>query len=193
MNIAQHVQSAIDDYEHGKLLSALLHGCIAVDGTGARLLPAAAVRERFVATVDRYLWLVEPMLAVDINLQDTTFTWVQLKQRDPRCSEILYEVFRNNLAHGTEIPAGFAIELRQHVGWRALSLGPQQLVLPDTVIFALLAVAVFSEANAGQSIGAVYHLSHGSQEFVIDEWWGRESDARTYFDQVRLPRVTMQF
>ena len=73
MNIAERVQVALEDAGAGKLMPALMHACAAVDGTGAKLYPKLKVRERFIATFERYLWVIEPMLAIGINLEETTF------------------------------------------------------------------------------------------------------------------------
>ena len=193
MNMAERVQCALDDAGAGKLMSALMHACAAVDGTGAKLYPDKKVRDRFVESFDRYLWIVEPMLAAGINLEETTFKWIALEKRPSKFSEIIYEIFRCNLAHGTEVPPGFGVVLRKSDEHRSVLIGQQQLVLPDTIIFALLAVAVFSEANAGQKIGTDAWLSCGTMHFTIDEWWGRETDARICFSTVKMPRIKMEF
>ena len=194
MNMAERVQCALEDAGAGKLMPALMHACAAVDGTGAKLFPKKKVRDRFVATFDRYLWVLEPMAAIGINLEETTFKWIALKNNRPaKFSEIVYEIFRCNLAHGTEIPPGFSVELRSSDEFRSVLIGQQTLCMPDTIIFALLGVAVFSEANAGQQIGKDSWLSCGTMRFPIDQWWGREADARICFSTVHLPRVTMQF
>ena len=174
-------------------MSALMHACAAVDGTGAKLYPGQKVRDRFVATFDRYLWVIEPMLGIGINLDETTFKWIALEKRPSRFSEIIYEIFRCNLAHGTEVPPGFGVLLRKSDENRSVLIGQQQLVLPDTIIFALLAVAVFSSVNAGQKIGSNYWLSCGTMRFTIDDWWGREADARICFSTVEMPRIKMEF
>lgn len=191
--MAERIRCALDDVGAGKLMSALMHACAAVDGTGAKLYPDKKVRDRFVETFDRYLWIVEPMLAIGINLEETTFKWIVLEKRPARFSEIIYEIFRCNLAHGTEVPPGFNVVLRKSDEHRSVLIGQQQLVLPDTIIFALLAVAVFSTANAGQKIGADSWLSCGTMHFTIDEWWGREADARISLSTVKMPRIKMDF
>ena len=193
MNMAERVQCAIDDAGAGKLMSALMHACAAVDGTGAKLCPDKKVRDRFVDTFDRYLWVIEPMLGIGINLEETTFTWIALEKRPSRFSDIIYEIFRCNLAHGTEVPPGFDVVLRKSDYDRSVLIGQQQLVLPDTIIFALLAAAVFSSANAGQKLCSDYWLSCGTMCFTIDEWWGREADARICFSTVKMPRIKMEF
>lgn len=191
--MAERIRCALDDVGDGKLMSALMHACAAVDGTGAKLYPDKKVRDRFVETFDRYLWIVEPMLAIGINLEETTFKWIVLEKRPARFSEIIYEIFRCNLAHGTEVPPGFNVVLRKSDEHRSVLIGQQQLVLPDTIIFALLSVAVFSTANAGQKIGVDSWLSCGTMHFTIDEWWGREADVRICLSTVRMPRIKMEF
>lgn len=193
MNMAERVQCALEDVGAGKLMPALMHACAAVDGTGAKLYPKKKVRDRFVATFERYLWIVEPMLAIGINLEETTFKWIALKNKPAKFSEIIYEIFRCNLAHGTEIPPGFSVELRSSNDFRSVLIGQQTLCIPDTIIFAMLGVAVFSEANTGQKIGQDSWLACGTMRFTIDQWWGRENDARICFSTVHLPRVKMEF
>ena len=193
MNMAERVQCALEDMSAGKLMSALMHACAAVDGTGAKLYPDKKVRDRFVATFERYLWIVEPMLAIGINLEETTFKWIALKNRPAKFSEIVYEIFRCNLAHGTEIPEGFSVKFRGSDDHQSILIGQQELCIPDTIIYAMLAVAVFSQANVGQKIGHDSWLSCGTMRFTIDQWWGREEDARICFSTVQMPRVTMQF
>lgn len=194
MNMAERVQCALDDIEAGKLLSALMHACAAVDGTASKLYPTEKNnRDRFVATFDRYLWIIEPMLGVGINLEETTFDWVTLEKRKSKFSEIVYEIFRCNLAHGTEIPTGFEVVLSGSNDERGMLIGQQQLVIPATIIFALLAVAVFSTVNAGQRIGKDSWLSLGNLQFTIDTWWGYEEEARLQFNVFETVRVTVHF
>src|SRR5258706_11397326 len=94
MNMAQRVAYALDDAGNGKLGSALMHACAALDGTGARLFPQKGVRDRFVDAFNRYLWVIEPMLAIGINLEEAKFTWIALKNRPSLFSEVVYEIFR---------------------------------------------------------------------------------------------------
>jgi hypothetical protein len=194
MKMAQRVAYAIDDASNGKLLSSLMHACAAIDGTGAALYPGAGVRDRFVATFHRYLWVIEPMLAIGLNLEETTFKWIALRNRPAKLSEVVYEIFRCNLAHGTEVPSGFDIVLATSEELRSVQIGHQKLTLPHTLIFGLLAAAVFSEANKEQRLNSGnYWLSCGTMYFGIDEWWGRETDARICFSTIRAPRITLSF
>lgn len=192
--MAQRVACALDDAANGKLDAALMHACAAIDGTGAKLYPDKGVRDRFVETFNRYLWVIEPMFAIGINLQETTFKWIMLKNRPALMSEIVYEMFRCNLAHGTEVPQGFSVVLSTNAEHRSVQIGQQQLTIPHTLIFGMVGAAVFSAANVGQRINnGNYWLSCGSMFFTIDEWWGRENDAKICFSTVRMPRITMNF
>jgi hypothetical protein len=194
MNMAQRVAYAIDDAANGKLGSALMHACAALDGTGARLFPDKRVRDRFVETFHRYLWVIEPMLAIGINLEETTFKWIALKNRPSLFSEVVYEIFRCNLVHGTDIPKGFGVALRHSKEHRSVTIGQQEMTIPDTIIFALLGAVVFSSANANERINnGNYWLSCGTMQFTIDQWWGREADAQICFSTVKLPRITVNF
>jgi len=193
MTIAERMVCAIDDANSSKPLSALQHACAAVDGTGAKLFPEMEGRNRFVRTFEKYIWIVEPMLACGIILEETVFKWVTLKKRESKFSEIVYEIFRCNLAHGTELPSGFKVEIRKSDEFRKMELGQQTLKIPDTIIFAMLGIAVFSEANRDQKIDSDYWLSCGSMRFPIDSWWGRENDARICFSTVFQPRVKIIF
>lgn len=196
METAEYVRKAIEDWERDELEPSFLHALAAVDGTAAKSYPQIdGVRNRFVRLIDEHLWLIEPMLAIGVNLETTKFDWIRLKNRESRFSEVIYEVFRCNLAHGSPIPKGSGITVRMSHNARKASFGPDLVVLPDTVIFAMLAVVVFAPANAGQRIGDSHYLSHAERRFVIDEWWGRGADVRAYFAQAltQLPRVTMNF
>jgi hypothetical protein len=196
VEIAEYVGKAIDDWERRSLEPALLLALSAVDGTATKAFSGMrGSRDRFVRLVDEHLWLVEPLLAIGVNLETTRFAWIRLRRRESRFSEVLYEVFRCNLAHGSPIPGGSGLTVRFSDWAREATFAPDQVILPDTVIFALLAVAVFAPINADQRVGRDYYLSHATRKFVIDEWWGREDEVKAYFAEElgKLPRVTMNF
>ncbi len=193
MHLSDYVRLSIDNYERGELEASLLFACSAVDRTGQNLRPEGGVRTRFEKAIEDYLWLVEPMLAVGVNLETTTFAWPVLKGGPVRFSGLMYTLFRNHLVHGEPLPGGSALIRRESDEWRRMVISAAHIELPDTAIFALLAVAVFCRANAGERLGSPYFLSHAGRAFVIDEWWGREDDIRKYFADTGLPRVTFDF
>jgi hypothetical protein len=49
-----------------------------------------------------------------------------------------------------------------------------ELHMPDRIVWALLAVSVFSKVNKGEKTTGSYYLSFGNERFTISEWWGRE-------------------
>ena len=66
--------------------------------------------------------------------------------------------------------------------------------LSDRVIFGLLAVAVLSPANTGQTVPDGYHLTFGRKVvLLINEWWGRVADFASIAAQQPLPRVKLDF
>lgn len=71
------------------------------------------------------------------------------------------------------------------------SLGHGELHMPDRVIWALLGVAVLSEANHRETTTGDYYLSLGEERFPIREWWGRESDFRPIADRYNKVRVKL--
>jgi len=199
MEIADYVVCSIDDYEghhkkHFKLESSLLHACVALDGTASKFYPDKGVRSRFIQIISEYYWLIEPMLAIGINLRETIFEPIDLGSHEPNFAQIIYEIFRCNLAHGDNIPLGFEIEFTENDQWRSAIIGKEKFVLPDTLTFALLSVVVFSEVNSEQRIGNEdYYLTHDQRKFVIDEYWGKEEVVLDYFQSVDLPSVKLEF
>lgn len=192
MEISEYVRSAIDNRDRAELEPAMLAAVIAVDGTATKAIERS--RNGFVRFVDDHLWMIEPMLGVGMNLETTRF-WVTLAKRESKFSEVIYEIYRVNLAHGAPLPGGSGLAMAFSPNHRKATFAEGVMTLPDTVIPALLAPVVFARVNAGQRIGDEYFLSYGEREFVIDEWWGKEDEVRDYFgaELARLPRVTMNF
>jgi hypothetical protein len=178
VKVSQHVACAIDDAGTGKFDSALLHACIAIDGTSRRLFPITTqVGKRYKNCLRHYYWLIEPMLVGGMNLDETRFENIQLKKnQSPDLADIIYEVFRCNHAHGEEVPTTFSV-IPTNGGFNSeWVLEKDHLHVPDRIIWALLAVVVFSKVNAKETIDPKYFLTLGDEKFVISEWWGREKD-----------------
>lgn len=171
----------------------MLHACIAIDGTAGKSYSGLGNRARFVRMIEEHLWLVEPMLAMGINLDTTDFRVMVGADKATRFSTFLYEIFRCHLAHGEEIPPGYTIKKRESDHYRDGTLGISQLDVPDTIIFALLAVVVFSPVNASQRIEGNYWLTYAETRFVINDWWGRMVDAKEYFSGIEYVRVTINW
>lgn len=194
MRLADHVTAAFDDRLSGKFEPALLHACIAVDATARRLFPTEkSVRRRYVACLRSYYWLIEPMIGSGINLEDMRFENVPLRDNpSPDLAEIIYHMFRNNHAHGEEVPRAFWVVWTEEGVAPSWILSRGELHMPETVLWALLSVAVFSRANSGEHSVGNYYLSLGDQQFPISDWWGREDEFRPLADGRNTTRVKLE-
>jgi hypothetical protein len=194
MKISEHVLCAIDDVDSGKLDSAMLHACIAVDATSRRLFPnEQSVGKRFVACIREYYWLVEPCMAMGANLVDTRFTNVPLRRNpSPDFAEIIYEVFRCAHAHGDEVPPEFSMVWCHEGQFTNWEFSNNELHLPSRVIFALLWVAVLCKANAVEATTTDAYLSLDANRILVRDWWGLEDSIRPVAARYNSVRITFQ-
>jgi hypothetical protein len=194
LKLSQQVIYAIDDAGAGKLDAALLHACIAIDTTSKRCFPAEkAVGRRFVNCIRKYYWIIEPMLGAGVNLVDSRFGNVNLKKISaPDLAEFVFEVFRCSHAHGDEVPGVYSIMPTVGTQLSIWSFGHGELHMPDRIIWALLAVAVFAEVNAREKSDGDYYLSLGNDRFPLCDWWGRETDFRPVAKSYNQTRVTFE-
>ena len=193
MKLSEEVICAIDDAEAGKFDAALLHACISIDTTSKRLYPSQQkVGVRYVDCLRKYYWLLEPMIGAGLNLADTRFSNITLrKTASPDFAEIIYEVFRCSHAHGAEVPPAFSVTISRGPFLSRWTLTDGQLHMPDRVVWALLAVAVFAQVNRGVQSTGNYYLSLGTEQFRICDWWGREDDFRSVADRYNKTRVKL--
>lgn len=193
MRVSKHVLHSIDDHGAGNFDAAILHACIAVDATARRLFPAIKqVGKRYVSCLRHYYWIVEPMIGPGLNLNETRFSNVPLRNNlNPDLAEIIYEVLRCSHAHGDDVPLRF--KCTESEGDKShWFLADGELHMPDRVVWALLAVAVFSKVNAGERTTGDQWLSLGDYRFQIAEWWGREDAFRAFAEQSNKTRVKLE-
>jgi hypothetical protein len=193
MRLSDQVTTAIDDAQAGKFDAALLHACIAIDATSKRLYPTErAVGKRYRACLRMYYWIIEPMIGAGLNLVETRFENAPLPNNpSPDLADVIYEVFRCSHAHGDEVPSSFlVIKCLGGFGSQWI-LTKGELHMPDRVVWALLAVAVFSHANKGEQTRGNYYLSLGADRFLLTEWWGREDDFRPIANRYNHTRVKL--
>ena len=193
MKLSEEVLYAIDDVAARKFDAALLHACITIDATAKRLYPCERkVGVRYTACLRDYYWIIEPMIGAGLNLVESRFSNVQLgKNRSPDLADIIYEIFRCSHTHGDEVPACFSTVPTVGPFGSNWLLARGELHMPDRIIWALLAIAVFSKANAGERSHGTYYLSLGNDQFPICDWWGREDDFRPVADQYNQTRVKL--
>jgi hypothetical protein len=193
MKLSEYVLYAIDDAGAKKFNAALLHACIAIDATSKRLYPSERrVGRRYIGCLRAYYWIIEPMIGAGINLVETRFTNIRLRNTaTPDLAEIIYEIFRCSHAHGDEVPSNFSVLPSQGGFGSTWGLGYGELHMPDRVVWALLAVSVFSKVNKGEKTTGSYYLSLGDEQFLISEWWGREDEFRLIAAKYNQTRVKL--
>jgi hypothetical protein len=131
------------------------------------------------------------MLAIGANLETSAFAWPDIETTGGRFSGVLYQIYRNPLDHADLLPGDSTVLEREFDDRRHAIIGPDRIALPDTIIYALLAVTVFAKVNAGETTGdSGCWIGHGGHRFPVDEWWGREDDVREHFAQLLVPRET---
>lgn len=190
---------AIDDWERGELEAAMLHACNAVDGTARKVYPDLGSNAGFTRLLRENFDILGPMGAPGINLAATR--WPVRVDRPkaeggtPDIADVIYGVHRCVEGHGDELPDGFEL-LRDAAGptrRTRLLVEKGKVRLSDRIIFALLAVAVLSPVNRGQSVPDSYYLTLGNARLQINEWWGRAADFPAIVAREQLPNVTLDF
>jgi hypothetical protein len=183
VNVGESVYHAIDDWEAGKLKSAMLHACNAIDGTAKKVYPHEGVGARFKRLLRENYDVLGPMGAPGLDVGATRFP-VKVRRATapggkPDIADVIYGV-RCVHSHGDELPGGFDLipvaaqgPSRQH----PIRISDGAVQFSDRIIFGLLAVAVLSAENVDQRVPDGYCLTYGSNaRMEINEWWGRADD-----------------
>jgi hypothetical protein len=194
MKIGDYVRLAIDMFERDDQEAAVLFACLAVDGTARKAMQrrrsSRAGFENFLR--ERY-WLLEPMATPGINLVETRWTNVPVEDEPaPDFAALIYRVFRCSLGHGEDLPTGFKLTPSAGTPTSSLLIAKDVLHLPDRLPFALLATAVLCPANRAETTSEGYYLTLDREEFVINEWWGREEDFRPIAARYNTTRVKLE-
>lgn len=206
MDVGNSVRKAIVDYGDDEVDAATIHACNAVDGTAAKLHPTLGSNARFTRLLRESYFILEPMAAPGINLDDTRFPVKVLHPKapggQPDYADVVYGIHRCHHGHGEALPGGFELlqEASGQPGYTSMTVekkapGMGRVRLSDRVIFGLLAVAVFSPANVGQEVPDGYHFTFGRRpvRLEINEWWGRAADFPAVAALEPVPRVTLDF
>jgi hypothetical protein len=184
---------AIDDAEANKFDAALLHACVSIDVTSKRMFPSSTkVGTRYANCLRQYYWLLEPMMGAGLNLVETRFTNIQVRNnRAPDFANVIYEIFRCSHAHGDEVPSAFLVLPSAGGFYSEWLFGNGELHMPNRVIWALLSVAIFSKVNRHERTTGAYYLSLGDEQFPICDWWGHEDDFRPIANRYNKVRVKL--
>ncbi|MBT2795294.1 hypothetical protein [Paraburkholderia strydomiana] len=197
MKIADHIKRSIDASDRKDLDQAMLHACLAVDGTAKKTYPSITkVGERYRKFVNAHLDIIELMFG-GVNLEETVFPFKDAKGNiGITFADIVYEKFRCSLAHGDELPDGFGISVQIADGYQQFSIDfkTQSMTLPQSAIYGLGLICVLAPANADQKIGNnLYHYRDPINAYVVDRWWGNVECARKIMDFETPIRVKMDF
>lgn len=198
-SVGNSVRMAIKDWESGEMESAMLHACNAVDGTAKKTYPNLGSNARFTRLIRDNYGIFGPMGLPGVNVTETRWDVVVERPKAsggmPDIADVVYGVHRCSHGHGEELPDGFELI--------ADAAGPNMLThlhiergkvrLSDRVIFALLAVAVFSKENLGQVVPDGYYLSYEGMIMPINEWWGRAEDFLAIAAAQNIPSVILNF
>jgi hypothetical protein len=206
MDVGNSVRIAIKLYGDGETDAAMWHACAAVDGTAAKVHPALGSNARFTKLLRDSYFILEPMAAPGINLDDTRFP-VKVKSPkapggQPDFADIIYGIHRCCHGHGEALPGGYELirdaagqpgHTRTQIKKEAPGMG--RVRISDRVIFGLIAVAVFSPANTDQTVTNGYHLTYGLRplRLEINDWWGRAADFPAIAATEPVPRVQLNF
>jgi len=206
MKLSEHVIKAIEDYGLNKD-SALMHACFAIEATSRNLYKKRTVgRNDYINCLRKYYWIIEFMIGKGLNLGETK--WDNLiiindhgkKINHPDLAEVVYYIFRCNHAHAKPVPFKYKLlpYTDGHFPWQ---FGANLLQMPESIIWALLAISVFSTANKGIRSKGDHYLTWGSESlgigtttFKIMNWWGKEDKFREFVDKnTGGPRVKIVY
>ena len=191
MKLEKHVLKTIKDYNDGDIDSALMNACFAIEGTARNLYGKdIANRNDYKMCIRYYYWIIEPMLGGGINQIETIFSNLKIDNgngqliNNPDLADVIYHIFRCNSAHAKMISLNYEL-LPVKDGESRWEIGDDILKMPERIIWALLAVSVFS--NKLIKTDGDYFLTWGSEslglgiwKFYIKEWWGKEDEFRSF-------------
>lgn len=194
--IADSVRKSIADYELGELDFAMMHACMAVDGTSKKLFPEMRKHApRFTRTLRDNYDILGPMGMPGINLETTRWPVIIKDNKEPDIADLIYSIHRCSHGHGDDLPNGFELIREANNGTNRVTtrIEPGTVRLSDCMIFALLAIAVTSPVNEGLRAPERSFLSFNGTEFHINDLWGRRDDFVSVIQTLRMPSVNLDF
>jgi hypothetical protein len=192
MEIGKHLQLVIDDSARGEYDSALMHACIAFDGTAKKVYPSLGVGARFKTLFRESHWIIEPLGIPGINLDESFFLNVPLdKAPRPDLADVMYHAVRCSHTHGDVPPAGIRLSEPEVPGINSLTLADGHFHLPACLPFGLLVACVLHPVNTDQTAPDGYFFSLGPGRYPLNDWWGHADGFRHVADRHNQVRVTL--
>lgn len=199
MKVGKSVSKAIDDWLAGDSESAMLHACNAVDGT-ARKKPYgnSGNAARFCRLIREETEIFGKFGMPGINLDTTRFP-ISLANKSMVAldiAEILYKVHRCTHGHGDELEDGFELypDAAGPEPITTMQWSGGKLRLSDSILFAMIGVAVVAPENVGQQTTDGHYLTFNrGAPMLINEWWGRRDDMLAVVRTVEMPSVHLDF
>jgi len=184
---------AIKYYEDGDVDSALERACLAIESTARNMYGKEKVgRTEYKECIRNYYWIIEPMMGGGFDPSATTFENLKIIDDrgrlipNPDLADVIYYIFRCNFAHDKSVPPNYKL-LPVTDGLSEWRMGEDILMMPERIIWALLAVSVFAKANSNIRTNTDHWLSWGSEtlglgihKFIIKNSWGKEDDFKAF-------------
>ena len=184
--------------------AAMLHACVAVDGTGKKKYPRMSSGDRFRSVLRDWYSIIGPMAAAGINLHETRFHLPRRENADlplPDFADLIYKYHRNPHAHGQAVAAGFELGDSPFGPFSTrLEFTQTTARLATSTPAALIAAAVADPVNSDERISADptgyefrYCFNGVAVQFHVDSCWGQGERIASVIGSLGTPAVTMNF
>lgn len=199
MKIEEHIFAGIEAFDRGEQEHALLHACIAIDGTSQKRKSLNfSNKTEYMQFIRDYYWILEPMTGSGVNFDETLWSNVQYTDQNSKKIEkidmatFIYYLFRCTQAHGKSIPEQYKLLPRNTSTLLAYHIADDRLHIPETLIWGLLSLCVFTKTNADIETNTGHHFTLGGNVFAISDWWGLEDSFRPIATKHNKIRVVLQ-
>jgi len=199
MKLEEHIFAGIEAFQRGEQEHALLHACIAIDRSSQKFDGThKSSRASYIKFIRNYYWILEPMTGSGINFDETC--WSNISITDDKGKPIekldiaafIYHAFRCTQAHGKEIPPQYKLLPRSQNSQLSYHIANNQLNIPETLVWGLLSICVFSEVNKDITTNTGHYFALGLNQFCIADWWGLEEHFKPIAIKHNPTRVTLQ-
>lgn len=197
--ISDSIRKALQEFEAGEYEFSMMHACMAIDGTSKKMYPDIRKHAvRFIKMLRDNYKILGTLAIQGINLDETKWPVElpgrQAKEGMPDIAEVIYTIHRCTHGHGDELPKGFEL-LRQanlpNANCQTL-ITRGKVQLSDSVIFALIAIAVVSPVNGSLRTIESGYLTFQGHRFGINDLWGRREYFIETIDSIcKFPSITL--